>query len=172
MEHLGHHRNVGQQNQGQNNQAAEEEAEAGNHRSAEFGHLSLAHHAVQGEQQGRQQGQCHPRHVQLSIPWADNDHCSQNFQGQSGYMPGLNWFFQQKKGQKGDEYRITAEHHCRHRGVGVADCHLENRHTQGYADQPQQSKVGHGLSVQLFFPLFQIVEGHWQQKYKTDGKPA
>ena len=61
---LGHRRDMGKQDQPQNDQAAEQEAEAGDHRAAVLCHPPLAQHAVQGEQQGGQQGQPHPEGVQ------------------------------------------------------------------------------------------------------------
>ena len=62
----------GDQDKAENDDAPEEEAEAGDHRAPVLRTLSFAHHPVDGEQHSGAQGQSYAHHVQLDMQGVDN----------------------------------------------------------------------------------------------------
>ena len=87
-EHLSQGGNVGQENEHQQNQAAKEEAEAGDYCPAVLGALALAHDSVEGEQNGGQQSQPCPQQIHRGLEGIDNGDGARHLQHQSSNMPG------------------------------------------------------------------------------------
>lgn len=169
---LGHRRDVGDENKDQHDEAAEQKTEAGHHRAAVLRALFLAQYAVDGEQQGGQQGQKDTPQVEPGVEGIDDGNGARNLQYEGGNIAPQNGLPQHKEGKKRDKHRVAAEEHGHHGGVGVIDGQMEDGHAQGDAGEAKKGKVAQGFGVQMLLPLFQGVQSQGEQEQKSDGEPG
>lgn len=115
LEESRHGGDMGDQDKAENDDAPEEEAEAGDHRAPVLRTLSFAHHPVDGEQHSGAQGQSYAHHVQLDMQGVDNGQGPQDLQTQGCQMAPLDGLLQDHEGKKGNKALGAAEQDRHHR---------------------------------------------------------
>ena len=163
---------MGDENEDQDNQTAEQEAEAGHHGTAVLRALFLAHDPVDREEQGGEQGQKDAPQVEPGVEGIDDGDGARNLQDKGRNVAPQNGLTQHKEGQEGDKDRVAAEEHSYHGRVGVVDRQVEDGHAQGDAGEAQKGEVAKGFGIQVLLPLFQRVQRQGQQEQKADGEPG
>ena len=151
---------------------AEQKAEARHDDAAEARALALAAHAVEREQQRRQQDVHHTERIEPQVPRLDDEHDARHVQHEARNLVFRDRLVQEQEGEQRHEHGVAGKQHADDRRLDARDGQLIQRHTYRDAHQAQQGKRAERFAVKLPAALFQFAHGERNEHQPADEKPA